>query len=444
MTGVRKLNIVALAEAAKDAARAIASTSGEVRNHALECVAAELEISARDVLTANVADVKDAQTLVRRGQLSRAMLDRLKLTPQKFADMVAGVRTVAQLPDPVGSVLERTTLDTGLVLEKVSCPLGLLAVIFEARPEALTQIVSLAIKSANAVILKPGREVERTARVLVEAIRRAIGARTPIPEALVANVQQRAEVDELLKLDGLVDLVIPRGSYALVRHVQTNTRIPVLGHSEGVCHIYVDDAANFEMALDVIDDAKTDYPAACNAVETVLVHKAIAAAFLPLLAARMSERGVRLRGDALTISMLPDMSIELVGEDEWHTEYGELILALKVVSGLDEAVEHISRHGSAHTDAILTEDAVTARRFLERVDSSGVFHNASTRFSDGFRYGFGAEVGISTSRLHARGPVGLAGLTTYKYILHGAGHVAADYQGPDAKPFLHQREPGCD
>jgi glutamate-5-semialdehyde dehydrogenase len=226
--------------------------------------------------------------------------------------------------------------------------------------------------------------------------------------------------------------------------VQSATRIPVLGHSEGVCHIYVDAAANIDMALAVIDDAKTDYPAACNAVETVLVHQGIALSFLPQLAARMKLRGVRLRGDALTSAALPDGGVEPVADNEWHTEYGDLTLALKVVPGLHEAIEHIARFGSAHTDAIITEDAESARRFLQEVDSAGVYHNASTRFADGARYGLGAEVGVSTSKLHARGPVGLDGLTSYKYILRGSGQLARDYQGPHAKPFLHKRRRSCD
>jgi glutamate-5-semialdehyde dehydrogenase len=310
-------------------------------------------------------------------------------------------------------------------------------VIFEARPEAVTQISSLAIKSANAVILKPGREVERTARVLVDAIRGALRHHTSLPEDVVTNIQQRAEVDELLQLDDLVDLVIPRGSYSLVRHVQSSTRIPVLGHSEGVCHIFVDKAANFDMALSIIDDAKTDYPAACNSVETVLVHQAVADSFLPRLATSMVESGVELRGCATTIRTLENTDVEPV--TDWHVEYGDLILAIKVVADLREAIEHIERHGSAHTDAIITDDAAAAQTFLAQVDSAGVFHNASTRFSDGNRYGFGAEVGISTSRLHARGPVGLDGLTTYKYILRGDGQRVRDYQGPNARPFVHRR-----
>ena len=437
-------NIQSLAEAAKQASRAIASTSGEERNEALEAVARGLEQSSAEILAANALDSREAQAAAARGELSKALVDRLVLSDRKLASMIDGVRAVATLPDPIGRVLDRIELDRGLELEKVSCPLGLLAVIFEARPDAVTQIASLAIKSANGVILKPGREVERTACALVESMRKALRENTAIPDALISNVQQRAQMDEVLQLDGLVDLVIPRGSYELVRHVQSSTRIPVLGHSEGVCHIYVDAAANFDMALAVIDDAKTDYAAACNAVETVLVHQSIASAFLPLLAARMKERGVRLRGDAATRSALRSSSVEPVAEDEWHMEYGDLILAVKVVPDIAEAIRHIARYGSAHTDAIVTDDLQAASRFLREVDSAGVYHNASTRFADGYRYGFGAEVGISTSRLHARGPVGLDGLTSYKYILRGSGQLARDYQGPHAKPFTHKRHRACD
>jgi glutamate-5-semialdehyde dehydrogenase len=433
----------ALAQAAKQAARCMASASIEQRNQALEEIARALERSAPEILEANAQDVAEAKPAFERGELSKALVDRLELSAEKLDAMIEGVRAVIALPDPVGRVLDRIELDSGLELEKVSCPLGLLAVIFEARPDAVTQITSLAIKSANAVILKPGREVERTARVIVDAIRVALRSQS-IPEASVTNIQQRAEVRELLKLDDLIDLVIPRGGYDLVRYVQSNTRIPVLGHAEGVCHIYVDAAADFEMALEIIDDAKTDYPAVCNAVETVLVDQAIAARFLPLLAARMKEKGVRLRGSAEVVSAISEVAVEPVAEDEWHTEYGDLILALKIVPGVNEAIDHIQRFGSAHTDAIVTNDPNTARTFLQRVDSAGVFHNASTRFADGYRYGFGAEVGISTSRLHARGPVGLEGLTTYKYVLRGHGQVVRDYRGPNARPFLHRRQPGSD
>jgi len=432
-----------LAQAAKQAARCIASASIEQRDRALEEVARALERSAPEILEANAQDLAEAEPAQSRGELSKALVDRLKLSSRKLQSMIEGVRAVIALPDPIGRVLDRVELDDGLELEKVSCPLGVLAVIFEARPDAVTQITSLAIKSANAVVLKPGREVERTARVIVESIRAALRSQL-VPEAVVTNIQQRAEVRELLKFDDLIDLVIPRGGYDLVRYVQSNTRIPVLGHSEGVCHIYVDSAADFDMALNIIDDAKTDYPAVCNAVETVLVDQAIAEKFLPLLAARMQEKGVRLRGCPQSVSAIHEVPVDPVGENEWHTEYGDLILALKVVRGVNEAIDHIQRFGSAHTDAIVTNDIGAARAFLQQVDSAGVFHNASTRFADGYRYGFGAEVGISTSRLHARGPVGLDGLTTYKYVLRGHGQVVRDYRGPNARPFLHRREAGCD
>jgi glutamate-5-semialdehyde dehydrogenase len=428
----------ALAQAAMQAARCVASASIEQRNQALQGVARALERSAPEIMAANAEDVAEAEPPLRCGELSKALVDRLKLSPQKLQTMIEGVRAVIALPDPIGRVLDRVELDDGLELEKISCPLGLLAVIFEARPDAVTQISALAIKSANAVILKPGREVERTARVIVDTIRAALRSLT-IPEALVTNIQQRSEVSDLLKLDDLIDLVIPRGGYDLVRYVQANTRIPVLGHSEGVCHIYVDAAANFDMALDIIDDAKTDYPAVCNAVETVLVDQAIAARFLPLLAARMKEKGVRLRGSGEAANAIHDVAVEPVADNEWHTEYGDLIIALKIVRGVNDAIEHIQRFGSAHTDAIVTDNLDTANTFLQRVDSAGVFHNASTRFADGYRYGFGAEVGISTSKLHARGPVGLEGLTTYKYILRGQGQVVRDYRGPHARPFRHRR-----
>ncbi len=433
----------ALAQAAKQAARCIASASIDQRDQALEKIACALERAAPEILAANAQDTAEAEAALGCGESSKALVDRLKLSPHKLQSMIEGVRAVIALPDPIGRVLDRTELDSGLELEKVSCPLGLLAVIFEARPEAITQIASLAIKSANAVILKPGREVERTARVVVDHIRAALRS-LALPEALVTNIQQRAEVRELLKLDDLIDLVIPRGGYDLVRYVQSNTRIPVLGHSEGVCHIYVDAAADFAMAIDIIDDAKTDYPAACNAVETVLVDQSIASSFLPQLAVRMKEKGVRLRGCPQAVASIHDVAVEPVADNEWHTEYGDLILALKVVRGASEAIDHIQRFGSAHTDAIVTNDAATARIFLQQVDSAGVYHNASTRFADGYRYGLGAEVGISTSRIHARGPVGLEGLTSYKYLLRGHGHLARDYQGPHARRFLHRSEPGCD
>ena len=423
------------AEAAKQASRSLASLDEAKRNRVLEALATVLERSATELFAANHADMRCAMERSADDALPQSTLSRLTLTEAKLREMVEQIRSVAELPDPLNRLLDAIELDEGLNLEKVSVPLGVLAVIFEARPDAVTQIASLAIKSGNAVILKPGREVEHTAKAIVRVLCSAL-ASEDIPEDAISLVLGRESVAELLSMHDLVDMVIPRGSKALVEYVQANTRIPVLGHSEGICHIYVDRAANQELALRVIDDAKLDYPAACNAVETVLVHRDIAAEFLPRLLACMGERGVVVYGDVQVRSV----NSEVQSVADWHCEYGEPEIAVGVVDSLDAAIEHIHKHGSSHMESILTEDSKAAEKFLREVDAAGVFHNASTRFADGFRYGFGAEVGISTSKLHARGPVGLEGLTTYKYVLRGHGHVAGDYRGANARGFTHRRE----
>ncbi len=449
-----------LAAAAKRASRVLAPLDAAARNAALEAMAVALEAAAVTLCAANDEDMTAAYALPEDEQLPAATLARLKLDAAKLREMVEQIRSVAALPDPLGRKLDAIELDDegplsptptsqnrdvghpdGLYLEKLSVPLGVLAVIFEARPDAVTQIAALAIKSGNAVLLKPGREVERTAVALVDVLRSAL-AQAGLPPDAIALVLGRERVTELLGAHQFVDLVIPRGSKSLVEYVQANTRIPVLGHAEGVCHIYVDRAADEALALRVIDDAKTDYPAACNAVETVLVHRELAAEFLPRLAEHLRARGIALHGDDLVRALLRGVEIEPV--DDWHTEYGELAISLGVVASLDAAIDHIHAHGSAHTESILTEDAAAAERFLREVDAASVIHNASTRFADGFRYGFGAEVGISTSKLHARGPVGLEGLTTYKYVLRGQGHIAGDYRGASARAFTHKRPSKAD
>jgi glutamate-5-semialdehyde dehydrogenase len=418
----------------------LATHAAERRNTAIRAVAELIEQSRSQLLEANAQDLAAASNMLERGELSAATLERLRLTDKKIAEMTGSVLAVAELHDPAGRVLQRTELDSGLVLEKITCPLGVLAVIFEARPDAVTQISALGLKSANAVILKPGREVEETAAALVRVIRQAL-TQCGLPEDAVTLVTGRRAVQELLGMADLVDMVIPRGSKLLVEFVQANTQIPVLGHAEGICHVYVDAAADLDMALAIIDDAKTDYPAACNAVETVLVHETIAATFLPRMAEWLRSRQVALRGCERTRAILTNESVEGLADSDWRREYSDLVLAVRVVNSMDDAIEHIHRFGSAHTETIVSEDHVTAERFLAEVDSAGVFHNASTRFADGYRYGFGAEVGISTSKLHARGPVGVEGLTTYKYVLRGSGQVARDYQGSNAKKFTHQRLP---
>ncbi len=430
-------DVTELATAAKRAGRKLAVMPTEYKNQVLLQIAEMLDRRSGEVLAANAEDAAEAAALVANGEMTKALYQRLLLTPEKYQGMIDGVKAVAALEDPSGRVLLRTLLDDGLVLEKVSVPLGLVAVIFEARPDAITQISALAIKSGNAVMLKGGREVERTMRSVLAALHEALAASGLLEEAVVTGVYGREPVEALLKLDGVVDLVIPRGSNALVQHIQNHTNIPVLGHADGVCHVYIDAAADLGMAIAIAVDSKVQYPAVCNAVETVLMHEGVAAAGLPALVAALDARQVKVRGDARVQDLLPSREIELVGDEEWHTEYSDLVVAIGVVESLEAAMDHIERHGSHHTDAIVTDDAASAERFLSGVDSANVLHNCSTRFSDGFRYGFGSEVGISTSKLHARGPVGLEGLVTYKYRLSGSGQVVKDYVGKDARAFKH-------
>jgi glutamate-5-semialdehyde dehydrogenase len=429
-----------IAEACKHASRNLASSASDRRIESIRVAAERIEQSRSSLLETNAQDLADARHMRDGGEITAATFERLRLTDKKLAEMTHSMLAVAELPDPIGRVLQRTELDANLVLEKITCPLGVLAVIFEARPDAVTQISALGLKSANALILKAGREVERTASALVKIIRQAL-RHSGLPEDSVTLVTGRESVQQLLGMSDVVDMVIPRGSKQLVSFVQANTRIPVLGHADGVCHIYVDAAADPDMALAIIDDSKTDYPAACNAAETVLVHEQVAESFLPRLAEQLASRQVVLRGCEKTRAILGDRQVEAVADSEWHTEYSDLILAVRVVSSMSEAIEHIHTHGSSHTETIVTQDPIAAERFLAIVDAAGVFHNASTRFADGYRYGFGAEVGISTSKLHARGPVGLDGLTTYKYVLRGSGQLAGTYQGPKAQPFTHKRLP---
>jgi glutamate-5-semialdehyde dehydrogenase len=420
----------AIAQAAKKACRIIAAADETRRDAALHAMATALEAASEELIAANAEDCD-----MSAAELPSSTMERLKLDAAKLSGMVEQVRSVAALPDPLGRRLDAIELDEGLNLQKISVPLGVLAVIFEARPDAVTQIAALALKSGNAVILKPGKEVERTAVALVRVLRATLSS-VGLPEDAISIVLGRERVQELLGMHALVDMVIPRGSKALVEFVQANTRIPVLGHAEGVCHIYVDRAADEALSLRVIQDAKTDYPAACNAVETVLVHQEIAATFVPWLVAQLQTRGVAVHGDDAVRALAKDVA----PVQDWHTEYGDLGISVGVVASIDTAIEHIHMHGSSHTESIMTQDAAAAERFLREVDAAGVFHNASTRFADGFRYGFGAEVGISTSKFHARGPVGLEGLTTYKYVLRGHGQTAGEYRGTGARAFTHKRE----
>lgn len=423
------LQIQSMAEAARNASRRLATTSSELRSAVLLRLADELERDGSTILSANAEDVRVAGNTI-----DAPTRQRLQLDAPKLAAMAQGVRAVAALPDPLHRVQLRRLLDDGLELTRVACPLGVLCVVFESRPDALIQISALALKSGNAVLLKGGSEARGSNAALLAVVQRALRD-SGLPEAAVQGLPDRAAVAALLQRPDLVDLVIPRGSNALVQSIQASTRIPVLGHADGVCHMFLDEAADTAMAVALVRDSKLQYPAACNAVETVLIHRQAAARLLPALVADLVPRGVELRGCPSCLALIP--SLGKATEADWDAEYGAPILALKVVEDLDAALAHIRAHGSGHTEAIVTEDATAAGRFLDEVDAAGVFHNASTRFADGFRYGFGAEVGISTGRIHARGPVGLEGLLSYRYLLRGSGQRVEDYAGPSAKPFKH-------
>ncbi|MBD2743001.1 glutamate-5-semialdehyde dehydrogenase [Coleofasciculus sp. FACHB-1120] len=427
---IASMTLSAIAQKTCQAARSLAVLSTEAKNQAIEAIARSLEAATPEIVAANAADCKAAEA----AGIPKPLYARLKLDETKLKTAIAGVRDVGRLPDPVGAVQVHRELDEGLILKRVTCPLGVLGVIFEARPDAVMQISTLAIKSGNGVILKGGQEAVRSCEALVKAIRQGL-AKTEVNPDVVQLLTTREETLELLKLDQYVDLIIPRGSNSFVRFVQENTRIPVLGHAEGICHVYVDKAADLQKAISITVDAKTHYPAACNALETLLVHRAIASEFLPQVANTLQEKKVELRGDESTCEIL---KITQAAEADWAIEYSDLILSIKIVDSLSEAIDHINTYGSRHTDAIVTEDAAAASNFLAQVNAAGVFHNCSTRFADGFRYGLGAEVGISTQMMPPRGPVGLEGLVTYKYQIAGDGHIAATYSGADAKPFTHR------
>ncbi len=404
----------------------LASSPVSQRNDALARIAQGLKDNAEAIFEANRKDMAAAA----EAGVAPATQKRLRYDEHKLADSVAGLEQLQTLDDPIGRTLMKRELDEGLVLTRVSCPIGVIGVIFEARPDALVQISSLCIKSGNCAILKGGRETTNTNRVLFSIVHDAAVA-AGLPESCLKLAESHADIDELLGCDGDVDLLIPRGSNQFVSYIMDNTKIPVMGHSAGICHVYVDADADQDLAVRVVVDAKTQYTAVCNAAETLLVSRDIADAFLPRVAKALADKGARIRGTSEVADLLAGVegvpAVEIMADDEFATEYGDLIISCKLVDGVEEAVEHINRFGSHHTDAIITTNDATAEYFMQMVDSAGVYRNVSTRFADGFRYGFGAEVGIATGKLHARGPVGLEGLATYKYRLVGDGHIVDDY-----------------
>ena len=408
-----------IAKSAKAASKLIAVTSDELKNKALLNIAQALENNKQEIFEANKTDLESAKKLVASGEISQSTYNRLKLDDNKMRDMVQGIIDISNLENPVGKTLLKRELDEGLVLTKVSCPIGVLGIIFEARPDVISQISALAIKSSNAVILKGGKESVNTNTKIMAVINSALESTTGFPQNVLNQIFSREDVKYMLSADKYIDLIIPRGGNKLVKFIKENTKIPVLGHADGVCHIFADKSADYTKALRVIIDAKTQYPSACNAVETLLIHNEFP----------QKEQ---------LINDLQDAGITLVFEPEsWHKEYSDTVLAVKFVNSLNEAIEHINEYSSGHTESIITEDRENAKIFMNSVDSAGVYHNVSTRFADGFRYGFGAEVGISTNKTHARGPVGLEGLTIYKYNIEGNGDIVKDY-AEGLKHFHHK------
>lgn len=425
------------AKRAKKASYCLSSLSTEIKNNALLKIAENIKNNKEKILTQNQKDLVNAKKLLDKKEISQAVYERLKLDEEKIDVMIQGIKDVIKLEDPVNKNIWAIEIDKGLDLYKVSCPIGVIGVIFESRPDVIPQIASLAIKSSNAVILKGGSESVFSNEILTEIIINSLNQIEEFPENAINLIKTREDVAKMLNLNEYIDLIIPRGGNNLVKYIQTNTKIPVLGHADGICHIFVDSFAELHKATKIIIDSKTQYPSACNSVETVLLHKDIANCYLKILIKALQDSKVIIKIEKEYCDNFEN--IDFVTEEDWKTEYSEKILSIKVVKDINEAINHINKYGSGHTDCIITENKENASLFMNLVDSAGVYHNVSTRFADGFRYGLGAEVGISTNKTHARGPVGLEGLVIYKYKLFGNGQTVGEYSGKNPKKFTHKR-----
>lgn len=430
------MQLIDLVKNAKDSTYKLQSLSTDIKNKALLEIADKLEQNKNIIFEANKKDLEYAKKLLDENKISLSMFNRLKLDENKMIDIISGIKDVVKLEDPINKVLLETELDDNLLLKKISCPIGLIAVIFEARPDVISQISSLCIKSSNAVILKGGAEGENTNKAIFNIINETLESIEDFPKNSVNLVFTRDDIKELLSMDKYVDLIIPRGGNSLVQYIKSNTNIPVLGHADGICHLYIDESANQEKALKICLDSKVQYPSACNAVETILINKNIANEYLPKLFNLFKENNIKMNGCEEVRKILNQSDIGEV--KEWHLEYGDKEVSLKIVENTEEAYNHINKYGSHHTDSIISENKDNIEKFMTYVDSANVYANTSTRFSDGFRYGFGAEVGISTNKTHARGPVGLEGLTIYKYKLFGSYQIVDDYVSHKAS-FKHKR-----
>ena len=426
------MNITDIAKNANASSLVLAHLSTDIKNKALSVMADALEKNCDAILLANQKDLDFA----RKEGIAQSLIARLALDEEKVREMAKSVLSVVALEDPAGKVKSEMEMDRGLVVKQVTCPIGVIGAIFESRPDAVPQISSLCLKSGNAVILKGGAEAQNSNKVIVKLLVEAISKVPGVPKSSVQMIETRSEVADMLKEDKYIHLIVPRGSNAFVKYIQENTRIPVLGHSEGVCHGYIDKFADLDKSLRICLDSKLQYPAACNSMETLLIHKDIAEEILPDLIAKFKEEKVELVGCVKTCQYVCE--IDPANESDWSMEYNDLKLSIKVVESFSEALNFINRHGSGHTDVIITENKERADQFLNEINSSSVMWNASTRFADGFRYGLGAEIGISTNRTHARGPVGLEGLIIYKYKLYGNGQIAGDYSGSKASEFTHK------
>ena len=428
-----------LAEQARSASRQLANLSTERKNQVLLAFARKIRENLDLILSANQKDLESADRLRSQGELGDSSIQRLKLNTVKIEQMAKNFESVAALPDPVGQVQLATRLDEGLDLHRISCPIGVLLVIFESRPEVVVQISALTLKSGNAVILKGGKEAFESNAYLFGILDKVLKEFNDLPDGTVNLLQSREAVSEIVQQNDCLDLIIPRGSNALVQHIQQHSRVPVLAHADGICHVYWDQAASLSKAMEIIIDAKTEYPAVCNAMETLLIHEQIPENEIKQLLTNLLEAGVEIRACSAIMKKFSNKLNGIIhaSEQDWKTEYTDLILSVRLVSSHDEAIGHINHYGSGHTDAIITEDRSIAEKFMDQVDAANVFWNASTRFADGFRYGFGAEVGVSTCKTHARGPVGLDGLVIYKYKLYGSGQGVARYH-EGGRQYLHQ------
>ena len=426
------MTVSEIAKRANSAALILAHLSTEIKNQALNEMANALEANCESILSANKKDLEFAD----KEGIAKALIARLTLSEDKIRGMAQGIRSVVALPDPSGVQRSAMELDEGLTLYQVSCPIGVIGAIFESRPDAVPQISSLCLKSGNAVILKGGREAQNSNKVIVGLLTDAIKKVPGVPEAAVQMIETRSEVRDMLKEEKYINLIVPRGSNDFVKYIQDNTKIPVLGHSEGICHSYIDREADLNKALRIALDSKLQYPAACNAMENLLIHQELAFEIIPQWVEEFAAKGVALVGCEKTRKIASEVSP--ASDNEWDEEYNDLKLSIKIVESLDEAISFINSHGSGHTDTIVTENVETAEKFMNEVNSASVMCNASTRFADGFRYGLGAEIGISTNKTHARGPVGLKGLVIYKYKVYGKGQIVADYSGESARSFTHK------